>query len=405
MSKPNCFLFTISFPFGRGETFVENEVSYLSESFENVYVFTYSRGNRNKLKKKYPPNFCFFPLNIIDGKTKYLIYSLKGLLFTSNDLKLQGKNLKQIFAELYYRGRGNQALKRAIKIIDKEKLETEVSTFYSYWFSDLAYVACKLAEKYRTNGKVKCVSRAHGYDVYWERNFTQYLPFQRVCLEKIDGVYVCSQNGADYLKEKNPLYRSIIQVAHLGTRDIGLAKTYSGEKVLATCCSLNEVKRMKLFAEAFVKLKRKVKNAKWICIGDGPQMQEIRRIVSEVISDVQFLGTISNDQVYEIYRKESISFFCNVSSSEGIPVSIMEAMSMGIPCIATAVGGTPEIVDKECGYLLSKNVSSEELAFILVKMLGTDEEKYQRMRMNARRKWEEGFSAEVNYKKWMDIIR
>ncbi|MFR4320263.1 MAG: glycosyltransferase [Blautia massiliensis (ex Durand et al. 2017)] len=44
----------------------------------------------------------------------------------------------------------------------------------------------------------------------------------------------------------------------------------------------------------------------------------------------------------------------NVSSSEGIPVSIMEATSFGIPGIATDAGGTKEIIrDKENGVLLS----------------------------------------------------
>ena len=57
--------------------------------------------------------------------------------------------------------------------------------------------------------------------------------------------------------------------------------------------------------------------------------------------------------------------FINVSSTEGIPVSIMEAMSFGIPVIATAVGGTPEIVNNENGYLLSKDPSAKELAEVI----------------------------------------
>jgi len=48
-----------------------------------------------------------------------------------------------------------------------------------------------------------------------------------------------------------------------------------------------------------------------------------------------------------------------------LPVSIMEAFSYGIPAIATAVGGIPEIVTEDCGVLLELDFEPEELATIL----------------------------------------
>jgi glycosyltransferase involved in cell wall biosynthesis len=51
-----------------------------------------------------------------------------------------------------------------------------------------------------------------------------------------------------------------------------------------------------------------------------------------------------------------------VSLSEGVPVSIMEAFSAGIPVYATNVGGTSEIVDNSNGKLLDVNISPEQLA-------------------------------------------
>ncbi|NCO54621.1 MAG: glycosyltransferase, partial [Bacteroidetes bacterium] len=49
-----------------------------------------------------------------------------------------------------------------------------------------------------------------------------------------------------------------------------------------------------------------------------------------------------------------VDLFINVSESEGIPVSIMEALSAGIPVIATNVGGTNEIVNNDVGFLIDK---------------------------------------------------
>jgi glycosyltransferase involved in cell wall biosynthesis len=44
--------------------------------------------------------------------------------------------------------------------------------------------------------------------------------------------------------------------------------------------------------------------------------------------------------------------FVNCSTSEGISLTILEAMAAGLPVVATAVGGTPEVVTNDCGYLV-----------------------------------------------------
>ena len=55
--------------------------------------------------------------------------------------------------------------------------------------------------------------------------------------------------------------------------------------------------------------------------------------------------------------------FLTASSTEGLPISILEAFSACIPAAATAVGGIPEIVrDGETGFLLPENPAPEELA-------------------------------------------
>ena len=55
---------------------------------------------------------------------------------------------------------------------------------------------------------------------------------------------------------------------------------------------------------------------------------------------VKIMGRMKNKDIYSLYEKEKPDLFINLSSSEGIPVSIMEAMSFGIPVISTDVGGT-----------------------------------------------------------------
>lgn len=65
---------------------------------------------------------------------------------------------------------------------------------------------------------------------------------------------------------------------------------------------------------------------------------------------------LSHDQVMNYYKEHHFDVFINMSTNEGVPVSIMEAASFGIPIIATNVGGTSEIVQPSVGMLLSSNL-------------------------------------------------
>ena len=95
----------------------------------------------------------------------------------------------------------------------------------------------------------------------------------------------------------------------------------------------------------------------------------------------------------------------NVSLNEGLPVSIMEAISFGIPVIATDVGGTSEIVrDGFNGYLLSKDFSDEDFAALLSRVYNMKDAEYETLRTNARAFWERNFDASKNYPAFISQI-
>jgi colanic acid/amylovoran biosynthesis glycosyltransferase len=119
----------------------------------------------------------------------------------------------------------------------------------------------------------------------------------------------------------------------------------------------------------------------------------------------EFLGTRGNEEILAYYHSNDISAFVNVSSSEGIPVSIMEACSFGLPVIATAVGGTPEIVfHGKNGFLLPSDFSPQMFLEQLRRIRFMDADDYATLCSNSRRIWEEKFSADVNYKKFYSEI-
>ena len=87
--------------------------------------------------------------------------------------------------------------------------------------------------------------------------------------------------------------------------------------------------------------------------GDGPDLPDLRRRVAELDLDgrVRFLGPLDRDRVLTLFRAADASLL--TSSWENFPHTVVEALAVGTPVIATAVGGVPELVrDGENGLLV-----------------------------------------------------
>jgi colanic acid/amylovoran biosynthesis glycosyltransferase len=103
------------------------------------------------------------------------------------------------------------------------------------------------------------------------------------------------------------------------------------------------------------------------------------------------------------YNNNDIDVLVNVSHSEGIPVSMMEAQSCGIPVCAKNVGGVPEIVDNDNGVLLSEDVKPAGLAESLILFSNPD---YRNKKSElSRRNWKWNFDAEKNYTEFAKRIK
>ena len=108
------------------------------------------------------------------------------------------------------------------------------------------------------------------------------------------------------------------------------------------------------------------------------------------------MGNLENTEVFNFYKDNQIDVFINTSSSEGIPVSIMEAQSFGVPVIATDVGGTKEIVNSKNGFFLSSNPSNDEIASAIIDAANNND-KWTQKRIHSYNSWKEKYNAEENY--------
>jgi colanic acid/amylovoran biosynthesis glycosyltransferase len=103
--------------------------------------------------------------------------------------------------------------------------------------------------------------------------------------------------------------------------------------------------------------------------GDGPSKEGLQTLVRElgVEHQTKFLGFLSEEQI--IRQLQDADLFVLPSFVEGVPVSAMEAMAMGVPVIATNVGGTSELVENGTTGLLVRPADSHALADAVMSMI------------------------------------
>lgn len=117
--------------------------------------------------------------------------------------------------------------------------------------------------------------------------------------------------------------------------------------------------------------------------GEGPELADTRRLAEseEVSGAVTFLTRTGIDQVPLDYRLADI--FVSTAVSDGTPVSLLEAMASGLPCIATAVGGVPEWIEDGVNGVLIPPRDPAILAEKIL-LLASDREMGKRLSERAR---------------------
>jgi len=140
---------------------------------------------------------------------------------------------------------------------------------------------------------------------------------------------------------------------------------------------LDERKGLQYLLEAMPKITENY-DVKLKVVGIGPKEKKFKSLAR---GNVEFLGGVDNENMPAIYRQSDI--FILPSQNEGVPVSILEAMSCGVPVIATYVGGIPELIEhRKTGFLIYPR---PEYIVSAVSKLLDDRELYDRLSVNGRK--------------------
>jgi colanic acid/amylovoran biosynthesis glycosyltransferase len=405
--KPTLVILCDNYPLGAGEFFLDDEIRVICSCFENIYILTKEQEKRD-LGRFIPKNLeviCYKSEISISHKIN-AIPNIFSTMFLGEfyraifEYKIKPKPilLKIMFMDFV---RSKEIMDIVNKLIVTKNINVSNVVFYSYWHD---YRAFALAQLSKYNRNIISVSRAHGWDVFAERHNPPFLPFKNFIMKNLSKTFSISKVGKSELLKYH--VKSKISVSKLGKtnhREVYLEKN-SEAFLVCSCSNIISLKRVNLIIELISRLK--VEDLTWIHFGDGYMRNEIEGLAKKKLSGIkyEFRGVVPNNEILDFYAENYVDLFVNLSESEGIPVSIMEALSAGIPVLATDVGGTSEAVNEEVGFLLHKDFCMDDAVDIVERYFSLPMDNQLAYRERAYCFWMENYEAEKNYKEFIDDL-
>lgn len=170
---------------------------------------------------------------------------------------------------------------------------------------------------------------------------------------------------------------------------------------------LREVKQLDLLIRACATVRDRGAAFRCVIVGEGPERSRLESLRRELALEdhVALPGAADHAAVRDWWRRAAVGVLS--SRSEGMPVSLMEAAACGVPAVATAVGGIPELISNlETGFVTPAG-DRERLADALHALLD-DERLRAGMGAAARRRAEQRFSRRVQIDRllglWSSIL-
>lgn len=408
MKLKRVLLVTTSYPYGRNEAFVKAELEYLSQCFDHVeLVPSFYVPHTVPRPTELPVNLGYANVRWGAGRHFTLFSSFLGGLWRYAWLDdalrvLRGEhrweNLKELGRALY-----RACLFERFLVEQIGKAKKEIDLVYFYWMFPEIMGAIRYRDVYQPS--LKIVSRGHGGDLYEERRSGRYAGLRQGVLAGIDAVYTISDHGKAYVGREHPAVARKCFTARLGVDDPGFANAQPEEGALSllSCSFVVEEKRLYLIVDAIAHLLEMDPSLdiRWTHIGDGELYDQLRAYAASKLegrADVVFKGYLSQQELMQLYREQRFDVIVNVSSNEGIPVSLMEASSVGIPMVATDVGGNREIVNESNGILIPADADIPTIASALVRF--HDRASASAYRARARSEWQKKFNAAHNYSRF-----
>lgn len=346
---------TSCFPFGKSEVWANNELNSLLELGNEIIIIP--RTGKGKIINK---DSIKFTSNLIDLpflNWSIFIFLIRTILFNPFQfLKLLIDIIKQSNSIIDF-VKGIIILPKSL-FLAKILKHSAIDHIHSFSTTSTAVMAYILS----SNLKVPWSYTLHSSSIL-NSNYKKSFLFHSRSASKCRTISDITAN--DLSNFIGPSLSKKVAMVHLGVNIKNLKNKKSimdDSFIIVTPAVLEEYKGHVYAIEAAKKLiDMGVSNFKWFFYGSGPLLNKLQKKVKELnlINHCYFPGNIDHQKLLNKYENNKVDIVISSSITlldvfEGIPVSLMEAMSYEIPTIATDVGGTKELVDGQSGVLVNQ---------------------------------------------------
>lgn len=398
------FLFTNEFPCSKTlEPYLEHEITFLAKAFQKVIIIPTTV---NDIQKSIPANVEV--INIFDSKwfksdaitvliclPSFVKFYLSEIFDKKSSSKLYLKNLISDYKSFYNAIITGSAIQRFAKL---NSVDLKQSAFYSYWFFHPVLTLSILKNK---NVISSFISRGHLGDIYLDQ-FPELSNFFNYKIKNVSELLLISTHAKNYVDKLYPALQEKFIVSRLAVSDMGINPKPQNDFVLLSCSTYSQRKRVDLLAKLLCDAPFPIT---WYHFGYVPN--DVLKRFDEDFSKAKlpikaiYKGDVPNHMVMDFYKMNPVNVIVNLSTSEGLPFSLIEATSFGIPTIATDVNGTPDIATSKNGFLLPHQFEAALFYDCLVAI----KENGEVYRKGARELFEEKYNALINYEEVISYLK
>lgn len=244
------------------------------------------------------------------------------------------------------------------------------------------YLADLLGYPVSQRAGIPIVSTCHGF-IRGDLKLSLYNSLDLMVLRRFDRVIAVSDaikddlrsskvKGANVTVIKNAAPMQKSDADPLASRNgiRGMLQVGPDELLLGYLGRLSEEKGIVHLLEAFRSLEERSLPVRLALIGDGPQRELLEKTAESlgIAGKTAFTGFQGNVGEW----LAALDVFVIPSLSEGTPMALLEAMSMGLPCIASAVGGIPDVIDSGVDGILVAPGKPLEIRDAVLSLLGDE---------------------------------
>ncbi len=262
---------------------------------------------------------------------------------------------------------------------------------------------CTLAFVVSSFTDIPFSATAHAHDIWLDKLFIKEK------IERAKFIITCSEYGRKRIIDDNniretdkiyTIYHGIDTLAFKQKQQLNKKDKFT----ILNVGSLLEVKDQRNLILACKILKEEGYDFQCNIVGDGPLYARLKELIHEceLTEEVQLAGRVFQENIKNHYQEADI--FVLTSNSENLPNVLLESMAMGVPVIATQIGGIPElIINRETGLLISAN-NVEEIANA-IKLLMNDKALYEKLSLNGKMQVSKNFDFRKSIDKIINIYR